>query len=116
MIVVDCLYYIVYNNSDYLKKACKYGQITGQGHRIYYQITTFGKSLDTLTTSREMPATRTAHQTKIEYDTAEAAFSDPFVGEKDAAFFTPKFRKINYQMSTLKMSGGGNASSWLKSA
>ena len=50
-------------------------------------------SLDTLTTSREMPATRTAHQTKIEYDTAEAAFSDPFVGEKDAAFFTPKFRK-----------------------
>ena len=25
-------------------------------------------------------------------------------------------RKINYQMSTLKMSGGGNASSWLKSA
>ena len=26
------------------------------------------------------------------------------------------WRKINYQMSTLKMSGGGNASSWLKSA
>jgi len=25
-------------------------------------------------------------------------------------------KKINYQMSTLKMSGGGNASSWLKSA
>ena len=40
-----------------------------------------------------MPATRTAHQTKIEYDTAEAAFSDLLVGEKDAAFFTPKFRK-----------------------
>src|SRR5699024_4074162 len=30
---------------------------------------------------------------KFEYDTAEAAFSDPLVGEKDAAFFTPKFRK-----------------------
>ena len=44
----------VFNNSDYLKKACKYGQITGQGHRIYYQITTFGMSLDTLTTSREL--------------------------------------------------------------
>lgn len=27
-----------------------------------------------------------------------------------------QFGKINYQMSTLKMSGGGNASSWLKSA
>ena len=39
------------------------------------------------------PATQTAHQIKIEYDTAEAAFSDPLVGEKDAAFFTPKFRK-----------------------
>ena len=44
-----------------VEKARKYGQIMGQGHRIYYQITT----------SREMPATRTAHQIKIEYDTAE---------------------------------------------
>ena len=46
------------NNYDYLKKARKYGQITGWGHRIYYQITTFGMSLDTLTTSREMPRPR----------------------------------------------------------
>ena len=30
---------------------------------------------------------------KFECGAAEAAFSDPFVGEKDAAFFTPKFRK-----------------------
>lgn len=49
-----------------------------------------------------MPATRTAHQTKIEYDTAEAAFSDPPVGEKDAAFFAPKFRKPANKKSSPK--------------
>ncbi len=39
---------------------------------------------DTLITSREMPHL-TAHQIKIQYDNAEAAFSDPLVEEKDAA-------------------------------
>lgn len=27
---------LINNNSDYLKKARNYGQITGYGHRIYY--------------------------------------------------------------------------------